>query len=180
MGIIELLLLALSLAMDAFAVAICGSMVLAPARRSEGALRFGAWFGSFQALMPLLGYLGACYLQSCVGSYDRWVAFALLAYLGVEMIKEADEELTMKESYTSKEMFFLAMATSIDALAVGISLALLEVQIWYAALFIGLVTFIVATVGGLVGFRLGEATGKYANICGGVVLLGIGLKILIE
>ncbi len=83
MEIIELLLLAVSLAMDAFAVAICGSMVLTPAKRFEGALRFGAWFGAFQAVMPLLGYLGASYLQSYVADYDHWVAFVLLAYLGI-------------------------------------------------------------------------------------------------
>ena len=180
MGLIELLLLAVSLAMDAFAVAVCGSMVLKPAKRSRGALRFGIWFGVFQAAMPLLGYLGACYLQSYVADYDHLVAFALLAYLGIEMIKEADEECTMKECYTVKEMFFLAMATSIDALAVGISLAFLNVGICYAALIIGLVTFLIATLGGLVGFRLGAAAGKYANICGGFVLIGIGLKILLE
>ena len=180
MGIIELLLLAVSLAMDAFAVAVCGSMVLTPAKRSEGALRFGAWFGVFQAVMPLLGYLGACYLQSYVADYNHWVAFALLAYLGLEMINEADEECTMKESYTAKEMFFLALATSIDALAVGISLAFLDVEICFAAFIIGLVTFIIATLGGLVGFKLGKTTGRYANICGGSVLIGIGIKILVE
>ena len=180
MGIIELFLLAISLAMDAFAVAVCGSMVLTPARRYRGALRFGLWFGSFQAMMPLLGYVGACYLQGCVTDYNHWAAFALLVYLGLAMIKDAGEECSMKESYTVKEMFFLALATSIDALAVGISLAFLRVDICFAACFIGLVTFVLASVGGLVGFRLGRATGKYANICGGVVLISIGIKILVE
>ena len=180
MGIVELLLLAVSLAMDAFAVAVCGSMVLTPAKRIKGALRFGAWFGFFQALMPLLGHLCASCLQSYILNYDHWVAFGLLAYLGFEMITEADEECHMKESYTAKEMFFLAMATSIDALAVGISLAFLNVEIWYAAFIIGLVTFVIATIGGLIGFRLGRGAGQYANICGCIVLIGIGVKILLE
>lgn len=180
MGCLELLLLAVSLAMDAFAVSICGSMVLSPDNRTKGALRFGAWFGVFQALMPLLGYLGALTFRSYIIDYDHWIAFALLAYLGWNMINEATDACSIKKSYTTKEMFVLAVATSIDALAVGISLAFLNTNIVVAALVIGVVTFAIATFGGIMGFKLGSAVGKKANICGGTVLIFIGAKILLE
>lgn len=180
MSLVELLLLAVSLAMDAFAVSICGSMVLAPANRTEGALRFGLWFGAFQFLMPVVGYFAAASFIEYITEYDHWIAFFLLAYLGVNMIRESQEECDVKESYSTKEMAVLAVATSIDALAVGISFAFLEVNIWFAAALIGVVTFAIAAFGGLAGFKLGSAVGARANICGGVVLIGIGVKILLE
>ena len=180
MSLVELLLLAVSLAMDAFAVSICGSMVLAPANRTAGALRFGIWFGVFQFLMPVLGYFSAVSFIDYITEYDHWIAFILLGYLGVNMIREAKEACHVKQSYTTKEMAVLAVATSIDALAVGISLAFLETHIWFSATLIGIVTFVIATFGGLVGFRLGSVVGSRANICGGVVLIGIGVKILLE
>lgn len=180
MGFIELLLLSVSLAMDAFAVSVCGSMVLAPADRCGGALRFGIWFGVFQALMPLLGYAGALSFREYIMDYDHWVAFILLAYLGSNMIREASDSCSIKKSYTTKEMLVLAVATSIDALAVGISLAFLDTDIWLAVAMIGIVTFIISAFGGFAGFRLGAAVGKKANIFGGSVLLIIGVKILLE
>ncbi len=180
MGLAELLLLAVSLAMDAFAVSICGSMVLAPENRTKGALRFGIWFGVFQALMPLFGYAGAVSFKEYITEYDHWIAFILLAYLGYNMIKEASESCSVKKSYTTKEMFVLAVATSIDALAVGISLAFLDTNIWLAVALIGIVTFAIAAFGGLAGFKLGSAVGARANVFGGVVLVLIGTKILLE
>lgn len=180
MSLAELLLLAISLAMDAFAVSICGSMVLAPTSRTTGALRFGLWFGAFQFLMPVLGYFGAVSFIDYITEYDHWIAFLLLGYLGVNMIREAKEACHVKQSYTLKEMAVLAIATSIDALAVGISLAFLEVNIWFASTLIGIVTFVIATFGGLAGFKLGSAVGARANVCGGVVLICIGIKILLE
>ena len=180
MSLVELLLLAVSLAMDAFAVSICGSMVLAPANRTAGALRFGIWFGAFQFLMPVIGYFGAVSFIDYITEYDHWLAFLLLAYLGVNMIREAKEACHVKQSYTTKEMTVLAIATSIDALAVGISLAFLETNIWLSSTLIGIVTFAIATFGGLAGFKLGSAVGARANICGGVVLICIGVKILLE
>lgn len=180
MNLAELLLLAVGLAMDAFAVSICGSMVLSPERRTAGALRFGAWFGVFQFLMPVLGYFGAVSFTEYITEYDHWVAFILLAYLGLNMIREAKEACDIKKSYTIKEMALLAVATSIDALAVGISLAFLNTNIWFSASLIGVVTFVIASFGGLAGFRLGAAVGARANVCGGVVLLCIGIKILLE
>ncbi len=180
MGLLELLLLSVSLAMDAFAVAICGSMVLCPEERTEGALRFGVWFGFFQFLMPIIGYFCAISFREYIMNYDHWLAFALLLYLGVNMIREATEACSIKHSYTAKEMAVLAVATSIDALAVGISFAFLNTNIWLAATLIGVVTFAIAAFGGLAGFRLGSAVGKKANIIGGLVLIAIGVKILLE
>lgn len=113
-------------------------------------------------------------------TYDHWLAFALLLYLGVNMIREASEACSVKHSYTVKEMAVLAVATSIDALAVGISFAFLNTNIWLAAALIGVVTFAFAAFGGLAGFRLGSAVGKNANIIGGLVLIAIGVKILLE
>ncbi len=182
MGFIELFLLAVSLAMDAFAVSICGSMVLSPEDRKAGALRFGIWFGGFQALMPIIGYFGAISFIDYIKAYDHWIAFALLGYLGINMIREGldgDEE-EVKSSYSTKEMAVLAIATSIDALAVGVSFAFLEINIWLAATLIGVVTLVISTFGGMAGFKLGAAVGQRANIVGGVVLLCIGIKIVLE
>lgn len=180
MGLIELLLVAVGLAMDAFAVSICGSMALSPDNRFKGAMRFGIWFGAFQAIMPLLGYLCAVSFQSYIVDYDHWIAFGLLAYLGWNMISEATEACSIKKSYTTKEMFVLAIATSIDAMAVGVSFAFLQTNIWLAIVLIGVVTFAISSFGGIMGFKLGSAVGKNANICGGLVLIGIGVKILLE
>lgn len=180
MSLGEMLLLAVGLAMDAFAVSICGSMVLTPDNRWGGALRFGIWFGFFQFLMPVLGYFGAISFREYIVDYDHWLAFFLLAYLGINMIRESTEACSIKKSYTTKEMAVLAIATSIDALAVGISIAFLNVNIWLPAVIIGIVTCFIAVFGGMMGFRLGSAVGKHANICGGIVLIGIGIKILLE
>ena len=180
MGIFELFLVSVGLAMDAFAVSICGSMALAPDDRFKGAMRFGIWFGVFQALMPLLGYLGAVSFQTYIVDYDHWIAFALLAYLGWDMISEAKEACDIRKSYTNKEMLVLAIATSIDALAVGVSFAFLQTNIWLAITMIGIVTLAISTFGGTMGFKLGSAVGKNANICGGLVLICIGVKILLE
>lgn len=180
MSFLEMFLIAVSMAMDAFAVSICGSMVLIPDNRREGALRFGIWFGFFQFLMPVLGYFGASLFSQYIVDYDHWLAFVLLGYLGLSMIREASESCSVKKSYTTKEMAVLAVATSIDALAVGISFAFLQTNIWLSASMIGVVTFVIASFGGLAGFRLGSAVGKQANIFGGVVLICIGIKILLE
>lgn len=180
MGFLELLLVSVGLAMDAFAVSVCGSMVLAPENRFRGAMRFGIWFGAFQALMPLLGYLGAVSFQTYIVDYDHWIAFALLAYLGWNMISEAKDACDIRKSYSAKEMFVLALATSIDALAIGVSFAFLQTNIWLAITLIGVVTFGISVFGGLMGFKLGATVGKKANIFGGVVLICIGVKILLE
>ena len=176
MALLELLLLAVGLAMDAFAVSICGSLALAPASRFSGALRFGIWFGFFQALMPVVGFFCAIRFRSYIETYD------LLIYLGINMLREADaaDSCNLKQHYNIREMLTLAVATSIDALAVGVSFAFLDVDIWTAAGLIGLVTFIFSMVGGLAGFRLGERIGSRATLVGGCVLIIIGTKILLE
>ncbi len=182
MGFIELLLLSVSLAMDAFAVSICGSMVLAPEDRRAGALRFGIWFGGFQALMPIIGYFLAVSFIDYIRAYDHWIAFALLGYLGINMIREGleGEEEEIKSSYSTKEMAVLAIATSIDALAVGVSFAFLDINIWLAATLIGVITLVISAFGGLVGFKLGTVVGQRANMIGGLVLICIGIKIVLE
>ena len=117
MGLLELLLLAVGLAMDAFAVSICGSLALAPASRFSGALRFGIWFGFFQALMPVVGFFCAIRFRSYIETYDHWIAFILLIYLGINMLREADaaDSCNLKQHYNIREMLTLAVATSIDA-----------------------------------------------------------------
>ena len=180
MGIIELFLLSVGLAMDAFAVSICGSMVLAPTERLKGAIRFGSWFGFFQFLMPVIGYFAATLFAEYIMQYDHWIAFGLLLYLGSNMIREAKEACSIQKNYSMKEMSFFAISTSMDALAVGISFAFLNVNIWTSSIMIGVVTFIISAIGCIAGFRLGSAVGKNANIFGGTVLICIGLKILLE
>ena len=144
MGIVELLLIGVSLAMDAFSVSVCGSLALAPSSRFLGALRFGAWFGAFQIIMPVIGYWAAYRAVGYIEAYDHWIAFFLLMYIGLNMIWEAGDETEPVESYSVKQMFLLAVATSIDALAVGVSFAMLDVNIWTSALLIGIVTFCIS------------------------------------
>mgnify|MGYP003540965679 FL=1 len=109
MGLAELLLLAVGLAMDAFAVSVCGSMVLIPDNRLRGALRFGSWFGAFQFLMPVIGYFGAVSFRDYITEYDHWLAFFLLLYLGINMIREANEACHVKKDYSVKEMAVLRL-----------------------------------------------------------------------
>ena len=180
MGLLELLLLAVSLAMDAFAVSICGSMVLSPEDRRAGALRFGIWFGFFQFLMPVIGYFGAISFIEYITAYDHWLAFALLGYLGVNMIREAKEACSIKHSYTTKEMAVLAIATSIDALAVGVTFALLDTPIWSAIAIIGVTTFVLSMIGVVMGNAFGSKYKHKAELTGGIILILIGLKILLE
>ena len=180
MGFFELLLIAVSLAMDAFSVSICGSLALSPSSRFAGAVKFGAWFGAFQFLMPVIGYWTAYWAVEYIEAYDHWIAFFLLLYIGINMIREAGEDAEVIESYGVKRMFLLAVATSIDALAVGVSFAVLDVNIWTSSLLIGVVTFIISFLGGTIGFKLGERFRNHATRTGGLVLCLIGLKVLLE
>ena len=181
MGMVELFLVAVGLSMDAFSVSVCGSLALRPAFRLREALRFGAWFGGFQFLMPVLGYWAAYQARSYIEQFDHWIAFFLLLYIGVTMIREAGQECPVgMESYSFSRMALLALATSIDALAVGVSFALLAINIWSSALLIGAVTFSFSFLGGLLGFKLGESAGSYASKTGGLILCLIGCKILLE
>lgn len=175
-----LLLLAIALSMDAFAVSICGGIVLPAKDRARSGIKFGAWFGFFQALMPIIGfYIGSSFAH-IIKAYDHWVAFILLCYLGVNMLREASADVSDFKSYDVKQMLLLAIATSIDALAVGVTLAFLKVNILFAAGTIGCVTFAFSFCGCVFGSAIGGLWKKKAEMAGGIVLILIGLNILWE
>ena len=182
MGFLELFVLAVGLSMDAFAVSVCKGLAMRRATwRAEATC--GVWFGGFQALMPLIGFfLGTLFLDA-ISSVDHWIACALLVLIGVNMLREAmgGEEEGADEDLSAKTMFILAVATSIDALAVGISLAMAgDVNIWLAVALIGLTTFVLSAVGVGVGNVFGSRYEKRAETAGGVILILLGFKILLE
>ncbi|MDO4438007.1 MAG: manganese efflux pump MntP family protein [Eubacteriales bacterium] len=183
MGLIEIIFLAFGLSMDAFAVSICKGLSLTKADIKAGII-CGLWFGSFQALMPFIGYfLGARYAYA-VESVDHWIAFVLLGLIGFNMIKEAfseEESGKDKGDLSPKNMLVLAVATSIDALVVGISLAMAgNVNIATAVIFIGVITFAMSFIGVKLGRFFGSKLKKNAQILGGVILCFLGVKILME
>ena len=180
MNFAELFLVAVSLAMDAFSVSVCGSIALRPESRLRGALTFGSWFGAFQFIMPTLGYFGAYWAREYIMAYSHWIGFLLLLYIGVGMLREAQEDVEPLTSYSAQKMAVLAVATSIDALAVGVSLALTDANIWVCSTVIGVVCFVIAFLGGIAGFRLGARFHTHAEMAGGTVLILIGLKVLLE
>lgn len=182
MGFAELFILAVGLSMDAFAVSICKGLAMKKASW-KAQLCCGAWFGGFQALMPLIGYfLGTLFIDA-ISAIDHWVAFSLLVIIGVNMLREAlgSEEETADADLSVKTMFIMAVATSIDALAVGISLAMAGIaNIWLAVLLIGATTFVLSAIGVKVGNVFGSRYEKKAEIVGGVILILLGVKILLE
>ena len=184
MGFAALMLLAVGVSMDAFAVSICKGLSLKKAGLREG-LICGAWFGGFQALMPLIGFfLGTLFAQA-IEAFDHWVAFGLLAIIGINMLKEAFEKEECEncgcDDLSFRKMLVMAIATSIDALAVGVSLAMAgQVNIWLSVLLIGLVTFSMSAVGVKVGNVFGSRFEKKAQIVGGCILILLGVKILLE
>lgn len=182
MRIVELLLLAVGLSMDAFAVSVCKGLAMKKASWKASAL-CGVWFGGFQALMPLIGYFLGSLFAEAIQTFDHWIAFFLLAVIGINMLREAlsgeDEEADADLSV--KTMFVMAVATSIDALAVGISLAMAgNVNIVTAVILIGCTTCILSAIGVQVGNVFGSRYEKKAEIAGGVILILLGLKILLE
>ena len=188
MGIVELLLLAVGVSMDAFAVSICKGLAMKKAT-VKASLTCGVWFGGFQALMPTLGFFLGTLFAEAIQAIDHWVAFILLGIIGVNMLKEAlskEEECGCEDAekdadLSPKTMFVMAVATSIDALAVGISLAMAgNVNIWIAISLIGVITFILSAIGVKVGNIFGSRYEKSAQILGGVILILLGLKILLE
>lgn len=180
MGIFELFVLAVGLSMDAFAVSICKGLSLGKIKWKHMALA-GVWFGGFQALMPLIGFSFGRFFTDVITRYAHWIAFVLLLFIGGKMIKEAfGEEEDVDSSMSAKSMFLLAVATSIDALAVGVTFAFLKVQIVPAISFIGVITFICSAVGVKIGSIFGVKYKSKAEVCGGIVLICIGLKILLE
>ena len=174
--------IALALAMDAFAVALAAGAVITPLT-GRHLFRLGFHFGLFQALMPIAGWLVGMTVQKWIAAYDHWIAFVLLAVVGGRMIKEAfdeDEDKAASDPTRGLTMVILSVATSIDALAVGLSLAMLGVSVWLPAAVIGVVACVLTVFGMLLGRRLGGDWGKRVEVCGGLVLCGIGLKILLE
>ena len=175
------LLIAVSLAMDAFAVTASGGTTVREAR-FRYALIVGALFGGFQAGMPVLGWLGGAGLASFVGTYDRWIAFLLLALVGGRMIAGAvrgDGEAVQLATVGIATLLLLAVATSIDAFAVGVTFAVLGTPVLWPAVVIGIVTFALSAAGVLIGSTLGRAFGQKVEVLGGAILIGIGLRILL-
>ena len=181
MGIGELFILAVSLSMDAFAVSVCKGLSLGRISVKHMATA-GLWFGSFQALMPLLGYFLGKTIADIVSKYAHWTAFFLLVFIGGNMLRETlwgDEEQE-DSAMDVKTMLLLAIATSIDAFAVGVMFAFLQVSILPAVSFIGLTTFVISAAGVKIGSVFGLKYKKKAQICGGAVLILLGVKILLD
>ena len=186
MSLLELFLLAVGLSMDAFAVSVCKGLSVRRGSMKQ-ALTVGIWFGGFQALMPLLGYLLGSQFKDYITSVDHWIAFILLLIIGVNMIRESrekdeDAEVCPKEEnpFAFKTMLMLAVATSIDALAVGITLAFLNVALVPSVTFIGATTFVISAIGIRIGNIFGMKYKAKAEFAGGLILICIGLKILLE
>lgn len=184
MNLLELFILAVGLAMDAFAVSICKGLTLKRADLPSMA-KCGVWFGGFQALMPLIGFLLGSLFARAIQAVDHWVAFGLLFLIGANMLKEAfsscDCANEKNADFSVKTMFTMAVATSIDAMAVGVSLAMTEgVNIYIAILLIGVVTCILSALGVKIGSVFGGRFEKKAQIAGGAILILLGTKILLE
>ena len=181
MTALEIFLIGVGLSMDAFAVSICKGL-------SVGRVNFkhmviaGLWFGGFQALMPLIGYLLGSTFEQYVTSIDHWIAFILLSIIGANMIKESFDKDSEKQnaSFSLMSMLMVAVATSIDALAVGITFAFLQVNIWFAIAIIGCTTFVISAAGIKVGSAFGAKYKSKAEFFGGAVLICLGIKILVE
>ena len=181
MDLFTLLTLAVGLAMDAFAVSICKGLAMREKVLKKGII-VGLWFGGFQALMPTIGFFLGTQFKDQITSIDHWIAFVLLGLIGINMVKEAlsNDEEHADDSIAVKEMFMLAVATSIDALAVGITFAFLNVHIVSAASMIGVCTFLVSFAGVKIGNIFGTKYKSKAELAGGIILILLGFKILFE
>lgn len=184
--LVEFLLLGVGLAMDAFAVSICKGLAMRKVNKKQAVI-IALFFGGFQAIMPVIGWLLCKGFQTYIEVFDHWIAFALLAFIGMKMIietlSEKEEDVVVEKMdppLDMKEMLMLAIATSIDALAVGISLAALDRPIVESATIIGVVTFIISIVGVYIGNFFGNRYKKRAELAGGIILVLIGVKILCE
>ena len=181
MELLSLFLIAVGLSMDAFAVSVCKGLAT-PKYKLKYSMICGAWFGGFQALMPTVGYLLGVNFKKYITAIDHWIAFVLLALIGFNMIREAlkNDDEGADPSFTAKSMLLLAIATSIDALAIGITFAFLDVNIVAAVLFIGVCTFVISAAGVKIGSVFGTRFKSKAEIAGGAILIILGLRILIE
>lgn len=181
MGLLELFILAVGLSMDAFAVSVCKGLAMPKISLKKAAI-VGAWFGGFQALMPTIGYVLGYQFRDKITAVDHWIAFILLGVIGANMIKEACSpgEETEDDRLDVRTMFLLAVATSIDALAVGITFAFLEVHLAAAVSFIGATTFLLSAAGVKIGNVFGTKYKAKAEFAGGAILILLGVKILLE
>lgn len=186
MGFVEIFLIGIGLSMDAFAVSVCKGLGMHRVNYAH-ALIIALFFGVFQGLMPVIGWLVGSAFATYVTAVDHWIAFALLAFVGGKMLWDAfhdedeeEDDETATQRLDLRELFMLAIATSIDALAVGISFSFLQIDIVAAALVIGCTTFVLSLVGVVVGNRFGARFERSSQIAGGIVLIAIGLKILLE
>ena len=181
MGIIEVLLIGVGVSMDAFAVSMAKG-ISAHRVGWRHALLAGVWFGGFQALMPCIGYFLGLGFAAFIGQWDHWVAWLLLTLIGANMVKESfsKEEDEVSGGWGFWHMLTLAVATSIDALAVGVSFAFLEMSVWMPIIIIGLTTMLFSFAGVLLGKKVGERFKSRAELVGGLVLIAIGIKILLE
>ena len=182
MSLLEIILISISLAMDAFAVSVASGVALKRCCIRD-ALKIALSFGLFQAIMPVIGWLAGLTVKAYICKFDHWIAFGLLAFIGFKMIAESGQ-LNDRERKTHPLAFgtlmMLSVATSIDALAVGLSLAILHVRLWLPVLIIGLITFVMSFGGVYIGDRMGHFFEKHIERIGGVVLIVLGIKILIE
>ena len=180
---VEIFLIAVSLALDAFAVSVSSGIAI-PGFGWKQAVKMGLWFGTFQFAMPLAGWLLGSSVSGYIEAVDHWVAFGLLALIGGRMawgaVRGGGDEEEAPADLSAKRLCLLAIATSIDALAVGVSMAFMRVDVLFSAIIIGIVAFVLSLVGGLAGRRLGSLFQQRAELVGGLVLIGIGIKILVE
>ena len=184
MSLLDLLVTAIALSMDAFAVSVSKGLSVGRIRPKHWLIT-GTYFGGFQALMPLIGFALASTFAKYIQSFDHWIAFGLMALIGINMLREAlgddDEDAdSVNASFAFKTMLPLAIATSIDALAAGVSFAVTDANIWFAILFIGITTFLFSAAGVKIGNVFGTKYKKKAEIVGGLILILMGLKVLIE
>ena len=182
MGIAELFLIGVGLSMDAFAVSVCKGLTMRKMRWEQGSV-IALFFGGFQALMPLAGWALGKQFEQYITRIDHWIAFLLLGWIGGKMIWDGfhgEEEESVKAGFDLKELFVLAVATSIDALAVGITFAFLQVAILPAVTLIGCTTFVISLAGVWIGHKFGGTLKDKATLAGGIILCLIGLKILLE
>jgi manganese efflux pump family protein len=182
MPLFEVILISISLAMDAFAVSI-GAGMSGYMVNKRAKFRISFHFGLFQFLMPIIGWYGGIHIEPLIKNVDHWIALGLLSFVGIRMIRSglsSESEAFSRDPSKGANLVILSIATSIDALAIGLSLAVLKVGIWYPSVMIGIITGGLSLIGISLGKRIGEKLGKQMEVLGGLILIGIGIKILIE
>ena len=181
MGIFEIIIISIGLAMDAFAVSICKGLSMIKLNW-KNAIIISLYFGIFQGVMPIIGYSLGTTLSGLVENIDHWIIFILLSIIGINMIQESfnNKEENTDENISIKTMFILAFATSIDALAVGITFAFFKINLLLSVILIGVITFVVSLIGVRIGNKFGDKYKNKAKLFGGAILISIGIKVLLE